>query len=294
MKRRPIKEYLVFGVVALVAAIAIIMTRQIGTEKIYPLEENDRLQILFLGDSNFAYDFGDRTIPDRIGERLNADIYNCAIGGTSAVKINIANFFDYDLDAFNLYNLSKIIESGDYQGVNAYRGRGGESGQSAVLKTEIVTNIDLAELDYIVIGYGLNDYTSGSVIYGEELYDETTYVGALRGAIERIQKACPNAKIILSSITYCIFYGNDIATQDGYEKNYGGGYINDYRDAMENVAAEYENVYFIDNLENLDINKENFMDYLHDEMHLNYAGQEMYVDSFIDELEMIESGIDEQ
>lgn len=294
MKRKQIKEYIVFGVVALIAAIAIIMTRQIGTEKIYPTEENDKLQILFLGDSNFAYDFGDRTIPDRIGERLNADIYNCAIGGTAATRTDTTYYFDSDLDAFNLYNLSKIMVSGDYQGVNAYAGRGGEFGKTAVLKAEIITNIDLNELDYIVIGYGLNDYTSGCAVYGENPYDETTYIGALRGAVERIRAVCPNAKIILSSITYCIFYGNDIALQDGYGKTYGGGYINDYRDAMETVAAEYENVYFIDNLEKLDINKDNFMDYLHDEMHLNYAGQEMYVDSFIEELEKIESEFNEQ
>ncbi len=294
MKKRPIKEYIVFGTVALVAAIAIIMTRQIGSEKIYPLEENDKLQMLFLGDSNFAYDFGDRTIPDRIGERLNADIYNCAIGGTAAAKLDTTYFLDSGFDAFNLYNLSKIMMSGDYQGVNAYGGIGGDLGKSAVLKAEIVTNIDLDELDYVVIGYGLNDYTTGCEAYGEEPYDETTYIGALRSSVERIKKACPNATIILSSITYCIFYGNDIAMQEGYEKDYGGGYITDYRDAMETVAAEYENVYFIDNLENLDINKENYMDYLHDEMHLNYAGQEMYVDSFIEELEMIESVANEQ
>lgn len=294
MKKKPIKEYIVFGAVALVVAIAIIMTRQIGTGKIYPLEENDKLQILFLGDSNFAYDFGDRTIPDRIGERLGADVYNCAIGGTAAAKLDTTYYFDSDLDAFNLYNFSKIMVTGDYQGVNAYGSRGGDFGKMAVRKAEILTNIDLDELDYIVIAYGLNDYTSGCRVYGEEPYDETTYIGALRGSVERIKEACPNAKIILSSITYCIFYGNDIVTEDGYEKSYGGGYINEYRDAMETVAAEYENVYFIDNLEKLDINAENHTEYLHDEMHLNYAGQEMYVESFIDELEMIESVANEQ
>lgn len=293
MKKKPIKECIIFALVAVIAAAAIMATAGIGNKKIYPLESNDKLQILFLGDSNFAYDFGEMTIPDRIGERLNADVYNCAIGGTSATKINEMNFFDADLDMFNLYNLSKVMVSGDFQSLNAYRTLGGELGKSAVIKAEVLTRINLDEVDYIVISYGLNDYTVGCKIYGEDLYDEYTYAGALRSSVERIREVCPNAKIILSSITYCVFYGNDIVTQDGYEKTYGGGTINDYRDAMELVAAEFDNVYFINNLENLDINKENYTDYLYDEMHLNYAGQEMYVDSFINEIEKIESTVDE-
>lgn len=293
MNKRPVKEYMIFAIIAMLGAVAILATAKIGTQKIYPLENDDRLQILFLGDSNFAYDFGDRSIPDRIGERLNADIYNCAIGGTSAVKLNVANYFDADLDAFNLYNLSKVMISGDYQSVNAYRSIGGEFGKTAVCKAEILTNIDFAELDYIVISYGLNDYTSGCAVYGEDPYDETTYIGALRGAVERIQRVCPNAKIILSSITYCVFYENTDVIQDGYEKSFGGGMINDYRDAMETVSAEYDNVYFIDNLEKLNINKDNFRDYLVDEMHLNFTGHEMYVDSFIEEIEEIESAANE-
>ena len=126
--------------------------------------------------------------------------------------------------------------NGDEQSLYEYYNQGGGFAKDAFGKAEMISNIKLEELDYIVISYGLNDYTTGCTIYGEDPYDyenilnqmprgfrlehsrsaaknpydEETYSGALKASVERIQKACPNATIILSSITYCIFYGNHI------------------------------------------------------------------------------------
>lgn len=294
VEKKSLKKYVVFVVTAMAAAGLVLLSTQIGQKRYYPFEDDQRMQILFLGDSNFAYDFGDKTIPQRIGEELDANVFNAAIGGTAAAKLNDDNYIDSQLDLFGLYNLSKVMVNGDEQSLYEYYNQGGGFAKDAFGKAEMISNIKLEELDYIVISYGLNDYTTGCAIYGEDPYDEETYSGALKTSVERIQKACPNATIILSSITYCIFYGNNIETQDGYEKDYGGGTINDYRDAMESIAAEYENVYFIDNLERLDIDKSNYEQYLNDEMHLSVEGHHMYVDSFLNKLEEIESIKNEQ
>jgi len=113
-KKKWIKEYTVFIIVAVIAAVAILSTSKIGIQKYY-FGNDETLQILVLGDSNMAYDFGDRSIPQRIAERLECDVYNCAVGGTTASKTNYKNYADWTIDSLCLYNLTKIIETENAQ-----------------------------------------------------------------------------------------------------------------------------------------------------------------------------------
>lgn len=289
-KRKWIKEYVVFIIVAAVAAAAILSTSKIGTRKYYFGNEST-LQILVLGDSNMAYDFGDRSIPQRIAERMECDVYNCAVGGTSASKINIENYMDRTLDSLCLYNLSRIMEAEDEQSLYDFYYNVPLNEKYAIDNMYYLTEIENEDVDYVLISYGLNDYLAGQAIYSEDPYDETSYAGALRSSIERIQGKYPNATIILSSITYCVFYDEDeVGFVEGYEKDLGGGFVTAYRDAAKVVSEEYDAVYFMDNLELLEIDKTNFSDYLRDTMHLNDAAQERYVDCFVKVIEEIESG----
>lgn len=288
MRKELKKEILIYTLIAILTALALQSTALWGKSKTFPLEGDNKMQILFLGDSNIAYDFEGVCIPIRVMEALDASVYNCAVGGTTAAKVNINNYFDYNYDLFCLYHLSKVMTMRDAQGVRDFSPETGEAELLAVRRTELLADIDYEKIDYVVISYGLNDYTSGKSLYGEDAYDETTYAGALRLSIEQIMKICPNAKIILSSITYCVFYGNGELEGDGYSKNWGGGYINEYRDAMEQVAAEYDDVYFQDNLEKLGINESNFNEYLRDDMHLNSEGQKIYVECLTDLINEIE------
>ena len=281
MKKKPIKECIVFSLIAIIAAVSVIATAQIGTGKYYPGDDS-KLQIVFLGDSNIAYDYDGKAIPHRVAERIECDVYNCAVGGTAAAKINTYNYFDKSFDLLCLYNITKIMETEDHQPLLDFFGEATENEQQATGKMEMLTNIDYEKIDYIVISYGLNDYTTGRPINGENPYDENTYGGALRISIERLQNLCPNATIIVSSITYCVFYDNGEVVEDGYERNWGGGCINDYRDAAEMIASEYENVIFMDNLELLGINRTNHKEYIRDDMHLNVAGQEKYTDILVE------------
>ena len=293
MKKKPIKEYIVFSLIVLIAAVSILATAQIGTKKYYPGDDS-KLQIVFLGDSNIAYDFEGKTIPHRVAERIECDVYNCAIGGTTAAKINTLNYFDKSFDLLCLYNITKIMETEDHQPLMDFFDEATVNEQLGTGKMQMLVNIKYEEVDYIVISYGLNDYTTGCAVSGEDKYDETTYEGALRNAIEILQKQCPNATIILSSITYCAFYENGEMLEDGYERSWGGGYINDYRDAAKNVASEYENVIFMDNLELLEIDKVNCKEYIHDNMHLNAAGQEKYADCLVEIIKENESSKDDK
>ncbi len=203
------------------------------------------------------------------------------------------NYFDHTADLFCLYNISKIMEIEEYQVLLDFKETMSITEQTAIEKVDILTQIEYEEIDYIVISYGVNDYTVGVPASGEEPYEESTYEGALRSSIERIQKMCPNSTIIISSITYCSYTGDEDNTKDGYEYDWGGGYITEYRDAAKRVASEYSNVIFMDNLELLDINASNYNQYLFDGIHFSTAGQELYTDCLINVIRENESNQDE-
>ena len=293
MTKKSIKEYIIFSLIAIIAAGSVIATAQIGTKKYYPGDES-KLQIVFLGDSNIAYDIEGKTIPHRVAERIECDVYNCAVGGTTATKTNTLNYVDKSFDLLCLYNITKVMDTEDHQPLMDFFAETTVNEQLGTGKMQMLVNIKYEEVDYIIISYGLNDYTMGCAISGEDQYDETTYEGALRCSVERLQRICPNATIIVSSITYCAFSENGKLAEDGYERNWGGGYINDYRDAAERVASEYENVIFMDNLELLGIDKTNCAEYIHDEMHLNSAGQERYADCLVEIIKENESSKDDK
>lgn len=289
MKKKPKKEGIIFIITALLSAILIWCTTLIDTQKTFPYKDEERNCILFLGDSNMAYDFDGENIPQIIGREMDVAIFNCAVGGTTATKLPTADYFDTQMDLFCLYNMTRIMENGDDESVRDFQGNTVITVHNAIVKAEILSEIELDELDYVVIAYGINDYTTGRPIYCDDKYDEKTYAGALRSSVERIQKVCPNAKIILSSITYCAFSGGEGEPQDGYTKSWGGGTLGEYRDAMKLIASEYENVYFMDNLDKMGITYENYTQYMCDELHLNAEGQKLYTEYFLSFMEEIES-----
>ena len=58
---------------------------------------------------------------------------------------------------------------------------------------------DFSNTDYFVIEYGMNDFLSGIPLNDEDdIYDEYTYVGALRIAIQRLRDSFPDAIRIIS------------------------------------------------------------------------------------------------
>ena len=114
MKKVPVKNAIVFGIIAIIAAVLLWCTSLIGPKEYYPLENDTKLQILVLGDSNMA-DFGEETIPQMLAEQLPATVYNYGIGGIAAAKVNVQNYFDNSFDLLCLYNITKIMQTKDSQ-----------------------------------------------------------------------------------------------------------------------------------------------------------------------------------
>ena len=258
-------------------------------EVIFPAIEQEKTQILFLGDSNIDYSFGGTEIPEIIMQRIDVTAYNCAIGGTCAAKGTEPYERNNYYSMFSLFNLSRMIETGDFTVMKRNRRFMDSSSSDIKSKLLILEHLDYSAMDYVVLHYGMNDYFAGFPIRGEDPKDERTYQGALRCAIERIHKKCPQAQIILSSITYCRYRE---VSKDGVEAeesfsglthNNGIGIIEDYRDAMKEVAGEYEYTIFLDNLSGMKLDDSNYSEdgYFHDDIHLGEKGRELYAEGFL-------------
>ncbi len=81
-------------------------------------------------------------------------------------------------------------------------------------------------------------------------------------------------KIILPEVTYTtlVYFGES----DGYYDEITAEYREAYNEELKKIADEYENVYYFDFSDTLDININNHEQYLIDGIHFNDEGKEAY------------------
>lgn len=247
-------------------------TEQVNTseetesENEVPVEE--RKQIVVFGDSIWDSARDESGIAAQVANFMNADVYNCAIGGTRATlkegesPDNYENWDSTSLSGLVNVATGKVDPERFLEGYPA----GG-----------VIRNIDFAKTDYFIIAYGLNDYFSGAVlnVEGGREWDAHGYGGALRYAIDELRGSYPDAQILLISPTYCQFWKDGVMYTDSNMKDFGGGSLTLYANACRNVA-EMQNTLYIDAYSTMGINIYTADEYLEDGIHLTAAGRELY------------------
>lgn len=231
-------------------------------------EEKERKQIVVFGDSIWDSSRDETGIAARLSDYMNADVYNCSIGGTRASLKDGESSDNYEKwDSTSLSGLvnvavGKVDPEIFLEGYPA----GG-----------VIRNIDFSKTDYFIIAYGLNDYFSGAIlnVEGGREWDAHGYGGALRYAIDELNGKFPDAQILLISPTYCQFWKDGVMYTDSNMKDFGGGPLTIYANVCRNVA-ENENTLYIDAYTKMGINIYTAEDYLEDGIHLTAAGRELY------------------
>ena len=229
--------------------------------------EEDIPKIVVFGDSIWDEGRGEDGISELVMERMNVEIYNCAIGGTTAAVIEGCStlWYEWDNRSFNgmMYIANGIVSADDLiPNDNAY---------------EVIKNVDFNEVDYIIISYGLNDYFSDVPIFPKEYYDLTSYVGALRHGIQKLREEYPNIEFIMTSPTYCEWFKGEREFELGA-----------YTEAARSVAKEMD-VNFLDMYHALGKNPEEKMQYLSDGVHLTSEGRGLYAHSVVEYLKQLET-----
>lgn len=232
-------------------------------------------EILVFGDSVLGEVRDGTGVPVQLEVLLGEKVYNAALGGTCAARGVQDRQLDYTRGAFSLVSLIKAVEADDF-GVQ-------QSAAVREINTEYfaevidgLETINFSGIDTFVIQQGINDYQQGIPIENpEDPYDEYTYLGALRTAVESLRKTVPGARIIFVTplFTWYVAERTTCETED-----FGGGPLEDYVNAEIALARELD-------LEVIDLYHDFFPHeewedwrlYSKDGMHPNEAGREKMV-----------------
>lgn len=230
--------------------------------------ERDRPQIVVFGDSIWDSARDETGIAYLLSQYMDADVYNCAIGGTRATLKE-----GESPDKFDTWDSTSLSGM-----VNVAIGVvDPEIFLEGYVAGGVIRNIDFSKTDYFIISYGLNDYFAGAPlnVEGGSSWDAHGYGGALRFAINRLNASYPDAKILLISPNYCQFFKDGVMYTDSNMKDFGGGSLTIYANVCRNVA-ETQNTLYIDAYSTMGINIYTAEEYLEDGIHLTAKGRELY------------------
>lgn len=230
-------------------------------------DDPNALQMVFLGDSIFDANRDGTGVPYLVGKACGANIYNLAIGGTSA-SVEMGEPQEYEKWESRSFVGIALMLAGE---VSDWPIEGSRS-------HEVMQTLDVSKTDYFIIEYGLNDFFRGVPLDNpDKSRDLTTYVGALRVGISQLKKLVPTATIIICSPHYCQFFDDNKYVGDSNMLHNGQGTLFDYKGSCEYVAKESGSV-FVDNYLYLGIDSYNASDYLEDGVHLNIDGRALYAE----------------
>lgn len=255
--------------------------------------------IVNFGDSIFGNyrdtnDTTDKSISRMIAEATGATVYNCGFGGC-----RMAYHSQY-WRAFSMYALADAITTNvwtDQDAAIAAAPSGMPSYFSDTLT--LLKSIDFDTVDYITIGYGVNDY-SGDVWldYREGLTENQYFKGALAYSLRTILDTYPQIRIIV--ITPCWKWFPDADTglydyssDDAASVNTRGYKLTDYVEACETVCESYH-VPCINTYDELGFNQYSYKAYFYvkgidgasvsDGTHPKLEGRQLRADRIIGQL----------
>ena len=247
-------KYLFIGI------ICIIITFTISLNK----EQNFSPRIVVMGDSIVAnYEENNTGVVNYLEGILEEDVFNAAFGGSSVVNNNLNRYETQGEDSLSFEKLVDGILSKDftpqYAAVNKINAPKGYAERLYALAT-----INFAELDYLVLEGGINDFALQSKI--DDFYR------VYKDKVSKIQKEYPNLKIIMVSLSYSYLKYNDdiIYCEDDKFYTYT---LSEYVEKMRLIAKELE-IDFVDRYNTI-ITKDNINQYSLDGIHLNEAGRKL-------------------
>ena len=233
--------------------------------------ERQEAEIVVFGDSIFGEVRDETAVPAQLETLLGRVVYNTAFGGTCAARIEQNRTLDYTRGVFSLAALVKV-EADDFSVQQSVIMRESNTEYFAEV-IDGLEKLDFSGVDIFVIQQGINDYQAGVPIDDpEDPYDEHTFLGALRVAVNSLRKVSPDARIVVVTPLFTWYTGSGVTCETA---DYGGGVLEDYVNAEIMLARELE-------IEVIDVYHDFFPHtkwedwevYSRDGMHPNEAGRE--------------------
>lgn len=203
----------------------------IGDFKKVQFETNTLRKVVNFGDSIFGNTNDNTSISAYLSQLLGTDCFNAGFGGC-----RMAERTDLQWNAFGMTALADAICSGDWSIQDQYVN---DSSLPSYFKGKLtlLKQINFAnDVDIITIAYATNDYVSTLTFDNpNNKYDRTTFLGALRYSVKKIQETYPHIKILVITPIWRGFVGQ---SYDSDTKDFGTGTLVKYYEEMEKVCKE--------------------------------------------------------
>lgn len=226
----------------------------------------EQLQIVFFGDSQFD-NFRDTSgVVYQIMQYCEANVYNCAIGGSSASYDKNDNTSTDSWNSLSGVGMSMVAT-----------GALNPSYLADYTAYGPVTDCNFENTDVFVIEYGVNDYLAKHPLHGGTDTDPYSYHGAIDLIVSNLKNKYPNALYIVCTPTYAFFNGKHIGnlTGDGNILSNGYATLSDYAGTAKNAADKLQVCYFdAYNTMGMDASTQDV--YLLDGIHMNDSARHKY------------------
>lgn len=196
-----------------------------------------KYDIVVFGDSLFGETRDETAIPAQLQAITGKSVYNAAMGGTSAARTEADRRLDYGKGSLSLVGLTRAVMTGDFGSQQAARIR--ESATEYFPEVvDGLEQVDFTQVEIVLIQHGLNDYHAGVPVENpKDMYDEYSYLGALRKAVSALRRKNPSLRIVLVTPTYTWYPSRGLTCE---EMDMGQGTLTDYVEAMYEAAEELE------------------------------------------------------
>ncbi len=221
-------------------------------EKPIDYPDAKEMDIVFIGDSIIGNYTDTLSVPEVVSGLTGAQVFNLGYGGKGAAQ--------NELTPISFPEIVDFLRAEDTAGLP-------EEAQLTIGMKSFLEREKSGEQLMFVINFGLNDYFNGVLIDSEDACDITSYRGALRAGVKKLQEAYPEAQILLMTPNFTVYY--ECGEQQMSEL---GGVLAEYAAAVLELAEELQ-VDVLDNFNELPITDENWKVYQDDGCHLNERGR---------------------
>ena len=269
--------------VAAAVAIVLILICFVPALLVFRRPKKLQCEIVCFGDSVMAGYYDSAALPGYIEKYSGRTTLNAAFGGLT-MSANFDNSKAGDAShLFSMVELSDALLKRDFSlQMMATKKDIIDYPQDWYNVAESLGTLDWESVKYVFIEHGINDYLLGKPLDdAADRYNRSTFAGALRTSIENVQKALPDAKIILLTPIYHWVGGEE---EDCTERDLGGGTLLAYVDKDKEVAAEY-GLICVDNFNGSGINRDNYKEYLYDGLHTLEEANALIAQNIIDNVE---------
>ncbi|MCI9336207.1 MAG: hypothetical protein HFH93_01485 [Lachnospiraceae bacterium] len=242
-------------------------------------------KILAFGNAPFADDRGSEdSLISLMQKKTGATIYNCSVSGSYlATDWQERDLEDAPQDLFNAYWLCNIAVGNqevrdDY--LRALEILGDRAPGEAREVYDILTTVDLAEIDAIVVMYDGSDYLAGRDMYDpNNPTNISTFAGNTEAIIEYMNYHAPHVRIIVMSPPYAFGVDDNGEYVSSDIKRYGKQDALSVYVVLQYASCVARSTTFVDNLYTT-FNEDTAKKYLTDNVHLNQKGRERVAERF--------------